>query len=103
MRQELEDKIVYLSCLSFDGEDPLEKRNSYYGDVMSDMFIASIISNLDKATASRVVEDMRKLVDISAMSTRTGLAGYPVYIRHRLNGINLMAETLRASHEQDVQ
>lgn len=31
MRQEIEDKIVYLSSLSFDGENPLEKRNSYYG------------------------------------------------------------------------
>ncbi|EBQ0859815.1 hypothetical protein IRX47_005055 [Salmonella enterica] len=103
MRQELEDKIVYLSSLSFDNTNPLENRNSYYGDVMSDMFIASIISNLDKATALRVVEDMRKLVDISAMSTRTGLSGYPVYTRHRLNGISLMAETLRTSHEQDDQ
>ncbi|EGF0850581.1 hypothetical protein LDR16_001107 [Salmonella enterica] len=103
MRQEIEDKIVYLSSLNFDGEDPLKNRSSYYGDVMSDMFIASIISNLDKATSSRVVEDMRKLVDISAMSTRTELAIYPVYIKRRLNGINLMAETLRASHEQADQ
>lgn len=103
MRQEIEDKIVYLSSLSFDNTNPVENRNSYYGDVMSDMFIASIISNLDKATALRVVEDMRKLVDISAMSTRTGLAIYPVYIRRRLDGINLMAETLRASHEQADQ
>ncbi|EHK2736534.1 hypothetical protein J9K13_004108 [Salmonella enterica] len=103
MRQEIEDKIVYLSSLSFDGEDPLKNRSSYYGDVMSDMFIASIISNLDKATALRVVEDMQKLVDISSMSTRTGLSAYPVYIRHRLYAINLMAETLRTSHEQSDQ
>ncbi|HFW3088561.1 TPA: hypothetical protein ACIBE3_002091 [Salmonella enterica subsp. enterica serovar Reading] len=100
MRQELEDKIVFLSALWFDGSatDPVERQKSYHGDVISDMFIASIISNLDTVTATRIISDMKELADIVSKSTRTGLV--ESNIDHRINGVNALAEALRSIHEQ---
>ncbi|EAW0071375.1 hypothetical protein SD492_000697 [Salmonella enterica] len=100
MRQELEDKIVFLSALWFDSfaADPMERQKSYHGDVVSDMFIASMISNLDTVTAARVIRDMRELADIVSKSTRTGLTDSN--INHRIDGVNGLAEVLRSIHEQ---
>ncbi|EKS2238814.1 hypothetical protein QBG86_003875 [Salmonella enterica] len=103
MRQKLEDQIVYLSSLYFDNSNPMENRKFYYGDVVSDMFVASVISNMDDAAASQVIKDMGKLVDITSTSTRTGLVEYISYVKHRLHGINMLSETLRASREQNDQ
>lgn len=103
MNQELESKIAYLSALSFDGADPLNSRESYHGDLLSDIFIASIIANLDKTTARQIIKDMQRLVDISKNSNGTGLSKHPRYMAHRLDGINFIAETLRTSHEQENQ
>ncbi|MFM1453210.1 hypothetical protein [Yersinia vastinensis] len=101
--QQIKNTLAYMSGVCM-GEQVKEKE--YNTDdylamsaVVSDIFVASLLSELDEATAKRVTDNIESVMKIALSSTDVSLASHPHYVRGRADGIIKLAFAMKSSEQ----
>lgn len=99
--QTVKDAFKYVSLANF-GLSKTEKYDTdtylHMGNVVSDLFLASLLSEMDETKAKRVISKIESFKRMAIETSDSGsLASHPFYFTSRVSGVINLANALRSN------